>query len=114
MFHDLGKIREMNLGVYQNCSKVTHRFLGIEYLAQLKEMIVTSYSEEWYYDLVSILLQHHGEWGDPCKTLVSYIVSKVDLFESQMTLIPQLLNEKLFMGSSGSRINIEGSWLTVD
>ena len=114
MFHDLGKIREMNLGVYQNCSKVTHRFLGIEYLAQLKEMIVTSYSEEWYYDLVSILLQHHGEYGDPCKTLVSYIVSKVDLFESQMTLIPQLLNEKLSMGSSGSRINIEGSWLTVD
>lgn len=113
-FHDIGKVKEMNLGVYQNCSKVTHRFLGIEYLSSIKDLIVNSFSEEWYYDLVSILLQHHGEYGDPCKTLVSFIVSKVDLYESQMTFIQQILSEKLVEGSSGSRINIDGSWLSVE
>lgn len=113
LFHDIGKIREMNFGVYQNCAKVTHRYLGIEFLSPLKDFIVNNYSEEWYYDLVSILLQHHGEYGDPCKTLVSYIVSRVDLFESQMTLVQQLLNEKLVESTSGSRISIDGSWLTA-
>lgn len=114
MLHDVGKIREMNLGVYQNCSKVTHRYLGIEFISPLKEFIVSSYSEEWYYDLVSILLQHHGEWGDPCKTIVSYIVSKVDLFESQMTYIQQLMTEKLVTTSAGSRISVDGTWLSID
>lgn len=114
LLHDLGKVREMNLGVYQNCSKVTHRFLGIEYLSAIKDSIVASYSEDWYYDLVSVLLQHHGEYGDPCKTLVSFIVSKVDLFESQMTLTSQCLNESLIGGTSGSRIKLDGAWLNVD
>lgn len=113
LFHDLGKIREMNLGIYQNCAKVTHRFLGIEYLSPLKDFIVGAYGEDWYYDLVSILLQHHGEFGDPCKTLVSYIVSKVDLLESQLTLVQQLMSEKLVESSAGSKINIDGIWLTV-
>lgn len=111
--HDIGKVREMNFGVYQSCSKVTHRFLGIEMIEPYKNDIIESYDEDWYYDLVSILLQHHGEYGDPCKTLVSYIVNKVDLFESQMTYIPQLLSEKLSVSSSGCKINIDGDWLTV-
>ena len=114
LFHDIGKVREMSLGIYQNCSKVTHRYLGIEFIYPFKDMIIDMYSEAWYYDLISILLQHHGEYGDPCKTVVSFIISKVDLFESQMTLLSQTLSNKVTRGSSGCRINIDGTYLSVN
>lgn len=113
LFHDVGKVREMNLGVYQSCSKVTHRYLGIEFISPLKDSIIESYSEDWYYDLVSVLLQHHGEWGDPCKTLASYVVHRVDLFESQMTGLQQIMTEKMVKGSISNKINVDGSWLSV-
>lgn len=113
VFHDIGKMREMNFGVYQNCAKVTHRYLGIEFFSPFKEQIISDYGEEWYYDLVSIILQHHGEFGDACRTLVSYVVSKVDLLESQMTYVQQLLSDNLIQGSTSNKISIDGSWLTV-
>lgn len=114
LLHDIGKIKEMNLGVYQNCSKVTHRFLGIEYVEPAKETILSSYGESWYYDLVSILLQHHGEYADPCRTLVSFICSKVDLLESQLTLVQQCLLESVIHNNSGSSIRIDNTWLNLD
>lgn len=113
LFHDIGKLKEMNLGVYQNCAKVSHRYLGVEYLLPCKDLIIEVYGDEWWYDLVSILLQHHDEFGDPCTTLVSYIVSRVDLYESRMTLLQQLMSEKLVSGSSGSKIYYDGRYLTV-
>lgn len=114
LFHDIGKIREMNYGVYQNCSKVTHRFLGVEILDPAKPFILENYGEAWYYDLVSILLQHHGEWGDPCKTLVSTIVHQVDLFESRMTILEQALTDGLINTHNCSKIKYDGTQLSVD
>lgn len=109
VLHDIGKTREMNYGVYQRCAKVTHRFLGIEFFSEYKNDIISAYDEDWYYDLVSIILQHHGEFGDPCRTIVSYVVSKVDLLESQMTFIQQLMPDC----GSVDKINIDGTWLTL-
>lgn len=91
LLHDIGKIREMHLGNYTMESCVTHRFLGVELLD--KASIVELYNEEWYYNLVSILLQHHGDFGDPCKTVVSAVVHKVDMFDSDMTLLSQKLED---------------------
>lgn len=108
--HDLGKIREMNMGVYQECSKVTHRYLGTEYIAEFKKDIIEGYDESWYYDLISIMLQHHGEYGDPCKTFASYVVHKVDLIESQMTYAQDLIARG---GGTQDKINIDGTYLTL-
>lgn len=106
LFHDIGKIHEMHYGAYQPCSKVTHRFLGVEMLD--KELIVKEYGEDWYYELVSIMLQHHGEWGDPCKTLSARIVNMIDEFESGMMLLSQLKEESDNCGT----INVNGTYLT--
>lgn len=113
LFHDLGKIREMNLGVYQSVSTVTHRYLGVEYIAPYKDEIVENYSEEWYYDLISVLLQHHGEFGDPCRTVSAYIVHKADLLDSEMTLLLQKLETPISNPSSGDTVKIDGQYLTI-
>lgn len=88
LLHDIGKIKELNIGVYTNMAKVTHNFLGVEMLD--KDLIVSLYGEDWYYELVSILLQHHGEFGMPCKTVSSRIVHIIDKFESELTYMKQL------------------------
>jgi len=108
--HDIGKIREIINGVYQPVSCVTHRFLGIEMLD--KNLIISSYDEKFYYDLVSILLQHHGEFGDDCRTVVSYIVHNVDLFESRMTFLNQTI-ENLITRTENTSIRIDSKYLAL-
>lgn len=106
LLHDIGKVKEMHMGVYQPCSKVTHRFLGIEMLD--KDLIVSLYSEEWYYELVSILLQHHGEWGDPCKTVSARIVNLVDEFEANAMLLKQAIE----LSDNSGTVNVNGQYLS--
>lgn len=106
LLHDIGKIKEMHMGVYQPCSKVTHRFLGIEMLD--KDLIVENYGEDWYYELVSIMLQHHGEWGDPCKTVSARLVNLVDEFEAKAMLIKQAVD----ISDNCGTVNIDGQYLS--
>ena len=106
LLHDIGKVKEMHMGVYQPCSKVTHRFLGIEMLD--KDLIVSLYSEEWYYELVSILLQHHGECGDPCKTVSARIVNLVDEFEASAMLLKQAIE----LSDNSGTVNVNGQYLS--
>ena len=89
LLHDLGKVAELHLGSYTRKSVVTHQFLGVEYLN--KDDIVAQYGEEWYYHLVSILLQHHGEYGMPPKSVSAFIVHLVDNLEAQIQGLLQVV-----------------------
>ena len=115
--HDIGKIFEYNNGSAAEFAFATHNFLGQELLFQFKEQIVNGFStefkkeevevsgfgEEFYYRLQAILQQHHGEFGEPCHTIESYIVHKVDMLEASF----QKLNESLpFEG----RLPLEGKY----
>ena len=93
ILHDIGKVWEMNLGAYTEQSIVTHRYLGMEYIAKYKEQLVKEYSEMWYYNLVSILLQHHDEWGEPCKTIYAKLVNLVDDMDAKLTSINEAMQE---------------------
>lgn len=90
LLHDIGKIDEMHLGVYQPCSVVTHRILGIEYIYGYKDELIKQYSEDWFYNFVSIFVQHHGAYDDKCRSLYAYIVHQADLLDSRMSLISQM------------------------
>ena len=112
LFHDLGKIREMNLGIYQPVSKVTHRYLGAEYIAEYKKEIIEHYDEDWYYNLISIILQHHGEYAEPCKTIYAYIVHKADALDAEFTTLVEGI-ENPIINSVGESIKIDGSYLSL-
>lgn len=112
ILHDLGKIREMNLGVYQSVSRVTHRYLGAEYIAPYKDEIIEHYSEDWYYNLISIILQHHGEWAEPCSTVYSYIIHKADELDAIFTDLVEGL-ESPQEDPTSSKIKIDGKYLMI-
>jgi 3'-5' exoribonuclease len=113
LLHDIGKIREMDFGVYQTVATVTHRYLGIEFFSDYKAEIVEHYSEEWYYDLVSIMLQHHGEFGDNCRTVSALIVHKADLLDSEFTLLADSLANPITNPSAGDTVKFDGLYLTI-
>lgn len=85
LFHDIGKIYEMNLGVYTDISFVTHRILGIEILVKYKSAIVQIFGMHFYYLLVSALQGHHGEFGDAPNSVLAYLVHLIDMVDSQTT-----------------------------
>lgn len=89
LMHDIGKIREYNMGIYQKPAYADHLLYGVEYLTKHKEDIVKLYSEDWYSQLLAIVLEHHGEYGMPCKTVDAYILHMADLLDSRITLIQQ-------------------------
>ena len=111
--HDIGKTKEMKYGVYQPNSSVTHRFFGAEFLAQNKELIIEIYNEKWYYDLVSVMLQHHGEYGDPCRTWASYLVNLVDMFESRLQGFCQIKDENAERSTAGLSIWVDNANLSL-
>lgn len=93
--HDIGKIYEMNNGIYQKNSHVSHRILGMEELIVHKELIVDIYNEEFFYFLLGIVVQHHGEYGERPKSVYAKIIHMIDNLEAQCAGIDdELISEK--------------------
>lgn len=106
--HDIGKIWEMNYGTYQDISIVKHQYLGAEYISKFKPEIVSTYDDIWYYNLISILLQHHGEFGEDCKTVYAQVVHMADKLDADLTT----LNDSI-ANASDSVINFNGKYLNI-
>ena len=105
LLHDIGKIQEMNMGVYQKKSCITHRALGMEMLFPYKEDIIKIYGEDWYYKLLSICLQHSHVYEDKAKTVFAYVTFLVDNMESTFTNLGQKFsNNEITVSDAGSTI----------
>lgn len=112
--HDIGKIYEMYDGVYQRYSFLTHRGLGLEHLLPYKQMIKELYDEEFFYMICSVILQHHGEYGENPRTIYAMIVHMIDDLEAQLTSIDDMLqNGEVTCDSAGSKIKYNGTYLNV-
>lgn len=112
--HDVGKIYEMHDGVYQKYSFLTHRGLGLEHLLQYKKLIVDLYDEEFFYMICSVLLQHHGEYGENPRTVYAMIVHMIDDLEAQLTTIDDLLQDNaITQDSAGTKVKYNGEYLNI-
>lgn len=113
ILHDIGKIVEMEAGSYTMKSRVTHRILGLEYLFEHKNEIVGAYGEKWFYDLESIIVQHHGEFGDNYRTLPAFVVGVCDRTESYFTNIKELEESSVNVQPSGESIKFGDLFLSL-
>lgn len=112
-FHDIGKILEMNNGVYQPCSRVTHRILGLSLIENCKDAIVEAYGEIGYYDLVSVIVQHHDAYDDKARTVLAYAVFLLDNMESKFMGLQQELEERVQGTGEDSRIWFDDRYMYV-
>ncbi|MGF2716726.1 HD domain-containing protein [Bacillus cereus] len=107
--HDIGKILELKNGLYTNISIATHRFLGAEMIFAYKDFIEELYDELFYYNLISIITQHHGQFEERPRTLYSYVIHLIDNLEAQMTIV----DEKWQEAKNGTEIYVNDFRLTV-
>lgn len=88
ILHDLGKIEEMEDGVYTPASIINHRIRCVTYLAKCEREIKREFGEEAFDILLSIVAQHHGAFeGDKPTTVQAMVVHLIDYMDSQMTHI---------------------------
>lgn len=113
VLHDIGKIQEFEYGVYVRNSAITHRILGLDLLYQFRMDIELLFGEKWFRDLQSVIVGHHGEFGDACRTVPAYIVHKVDMLESGIEFLNGKLNGEFVSDASGEKILVDGNYLSV-
>ena len=90
--HDIGKVMEYTNGtIVGNGLIVSHHTFGVEMLVGCKEFIVGVKSEEFYYRLLAVVEQHHGEYEETPRTIEAYLVHLVDNLESKFQSVSESL-----------------------
>jgi len=108
--HDIGKIDcYTSTGSVDTLNYVDHKALGIEKMAQLKLQLLKHISEDDYYQLLAIILGHHGEFGESCHTVATQIIHYIDMLDSQTTGLVQLMKQVNYSGD----IKFDGRYLHI-
>lgn len=90
--HDIGKTIEYSMGTVSETGKlISHNIIGVLILQEYKEQIVGIAGDEFFTRLLSIVSQHHGEYGDPPRTIEAYVIHLIDQFEANLTTLDQKL-----------------------
>lgn len=104
ILHDIGKTQEIVDGSYTKNSFVSHRIMGVEYMAMCKPTIVSLIGIESYYRLVSIIEGHHDKFGNPADTVWAYLVHLIDMLDTWATMIEEaVLNDKTLTSTTGEK-----------
>ena len=94
--HDIGKIREYNTGAITEIGmQMSHLTLGVEMIAPFEQYIVRVKGQNFYNGLISVIQQHHGEYGERPRTLVAYMIHIIDGLEAQLTDINDIVDSAI-------------------
>lgn len=103
--HDIGKIREYYCGTISvEGKRISHTTSGILMLARYQDKIVELKGADFYTELLSVISQHHGEYGETPRTVAAYVIHLLDCLDSVLTN----LNQQLEGIESDSQISIDG------
>lgn len=90
--HDIGKIYEYcNGAVSPDGQILSHHTFGVLFLNENRNLIIDTMGEKFYYTLLSVVEQHHGEWGERPRTLVAYLVHLLDNLDATLTSLNSLI-----------------------
>ena len=97
VFHDIGKVYEYTNGVIVGSGTlVSHHTFGVEIMVGLKDLIIELKNEEFYYRLLAIIEQHHGEFEETPRTIEAYIIHSCDILESRLQSINESIEKDFF------------------
>ena len=106
LIHDIDKTNEMYYGTYQPLySFVNHRVLGTIRVSKLEDEIVSVYGQAWYMHLLALIAEHHGQYGDPIRTLFALIAHTVDNLDAQFTVVENELKDPT-LTTTGPKITV--------
>lgn len=103
--HDVGKIVEYNDGIISERGKMlSHHTFGVLFLVDNKDLICSSMGDDFFYELLSVVEQHHGEYEERPRTVLAYVVHKLDAIDAHLTSLNSLISE----GNTGDQIQYDG------
>lgn len=92
--HDIGKVFEYSNGSISLDGKMlSHNTMGIMYIMKYEDLIKEKMGEKFFNSLVSVIQQHHGEYGERPRTLVAYIVHRLDALDAHLTTLNDMVKE---------------------
>lgn len=91
ILHDIGKVFEYDKGENRAFHWVSHPIHGVAYLATrgLEFTLGTS----TYFRVLSIIGQHHGEFGEKPQTIEAYLVHLADYQESRLQILEEAVRD---------------------
>ncbi len=90
--HDIGKVVEYSLGTMTpEGFMASHNSWGIELLAPHREFIIEKMGVNFYSGLISIINGHHGDFGEPPRSVAAYVIHLLDNLESTLTGLDEVL-----------------------
>ena len=91
--HDVGKIYEYSNGILSNeGKKLSHNTMGIMLMMENETLIKETMGNDFFYTLLAVIQQHHGEYGERPRTLASYIVNKLDELDATFTSLDSIIS----------------------
>lgn len=86
VLHDIGKIRCYTpVGGVTDEIFVDHKAFGIEILSRVSSEITPLIGVDEYNHLLAIILGHHGDYGEPCRTVATKIIHLIDALDAVVT-----------------------------
>lgn len=102
--HDIGKIYEYANGTVSEEGKMlSHHTFGVLMLNDKRAEIEEIMGSNFYYQLLAVIEQHHGEYGERPRTVASYVINLIDNIDAKLTSLDSVLSE-----SNGDMINYDG------
>lgn len=90
--HDIGKVFEYTDGTIVNeGTLLSHNSFGVLILAEYSSQIIDLVGQEFYYRLLAVVEQHHGDYGDRPRTVASYVINQLDALEALLTSLNSAL-----------------------
>lgn len=101
--HDIGKVYEYHNGAIVGAGLVlSHHTFGVEIIVPFKDEIIKYKGEDFYYRLLAIIEQHHGEFEETPRAVEAYLVHTADLLEYRFQAISEAI------GRGDGVISIDG------
>ena len=82
--------------------KLSHHTFGVMLCTKNEDLIVSALGKEGYYTLLSVIEQHHGEFGERPRTVAAYVVHLIDSVEAKLSTIESMIGE-----SNGAQIQYD-------
>lgn len=114
MLHDIGKVYEMNNGIYQRNTFTTHRIIGVEMLMPFKGDFIALYGERGWNLIVSVIVGHHDQYGDPARSIYAYVIHKIDSLDAMFTQMGQSLQSEAQETTAGKSIKYDNHYLYIE
>ena len=102
--HDIGKVYEYATGaISSEGTMISHHTFGVITCVRNEELITRVLGRDGYLTLLSVIEQHHGEYGERPRTVAAYVVHLIDSLEAKLATVESLVKD-----SNGAQIQYEG------